>query len=66
MTKAPFDECSLDVIGPLPEDKDGNKFIIVMIVLKKKRAFYCTIASLVVVKHMNRCFYHRQWILKSL
>ena len=31
MTKAPFDECSLDVIGPLPEDKDGNKFIIVMI-----------------------------------
>ena len=31
MTKGPFDECSLDVIGPLPPDENGNKFIIVMI-----------------------------------
>ena len=31
MTKGPFDECSLDVIGPLPPDVNGNKFIIVMI-----------------------------------
>ena len=31
MTKAPMEEVSLDVIGPLCDDGEGNKYIIVMI-----------------------------------
>ena len=31
MTKSPMEEVSIDVIGPLPPDDKGNKFIIVMI-----------------------------------
>ena len=31
MTKAPMEEVSLDVIGPLPDDGENNKYIIVMI-----------------------------------
>ena len=31
MTRAPMEEVSLDVIGPLPDDGEGNKYIIVMI-----------------------------------
>ena len=31
MTTKPMDEVSIDVIGPLPPDPDGNKFIIVVV-----------------------------------
>ena len=57
---SPMDRINIDTIGPLPEDADGNKYIIVIIDMFSRYAELYTIKDATAITTAAKCMVH--WI----